>query len=206
MRKYFSILLSGLILFGVCSLNAQGYNYACSVIPGGTKTVGIVTDLKIAQCTLTKDLQLNNPMTNQATPGFGQLENVSWSGGVGDPISLTFWCSQSNVMAIKAAQQSTLTNTNVSVAFSVFEYDQVMKQWFVGMNGIDGKTGKDLMGSLQVAGSSVRLNVDMTVPNANHCYKVSLTMVPLTNTSSVINVATSPTQKLVKTWGLLVVK
>ncbi len=61
----------------------------------------------------------------------GVIESFSWSGGVGDLLKVDFWVSQANATTIKAAQQSTLTMTNVnSLSWLILSFDQEKKVWF----------------------------------------------------------------------------
>lgn len=135
----------------------------------------------------------------------GVLESFNWPGGVGDPITVNFWCSQQNAAAIKTVQQVTVKTTTVkALGWWIASYDQATKQWFeqsypVSAPAVNGViAGKD----------NPELNVDLApVPVADGIdvmvYKVSLSVQPAANQQFVLEFANSAAQLTAKPWGLV---
>ena len=113
------------IALGVLTPATVPFSYDCSkesgfvMDPNEHKRVGYVTDLTGLGLTaaLTKDLTVNLPFkptypqlgAKQGVNGgpstvkvVGVIENLTWTGGVGDPIALQFYVSQKNATRLKA--------------------------------------------------------------------------------------------------------
>jgi hypothetical protein len=135
----------------------------------------------------------------------GVLESFNWAGGVGDPITVNFWCSQQNAVAIKTTQQAVLKTTVVkALGWWIAGYDQATKQWFEQSYPVSAPT---VTGVIAVKGNP-ELNVDLTpVPVADgidvSVYKVSLSVQSAANQQYVLDFANSPAQLMAKPWGLV---
>lgn len=138
----------------------------------------------------------------------GILENWSWNGGVGDPISLSMYMSQENATKIKALQQMTLKTTTIKkLGYWIANFDEEVKKWFeeaypkapdalTGQLNAPGKT--DIR--LAVANDPVKVapNIDVNV------YNVYMEIVPAANQQHTLHIANSDQKKVVKGWGLVV--
>lgn len=176
---------------------------------------------------LAADLQVSVPFNTGAAPTYGGLkytpasatapigvakvvgvlEKFAWPGGVGDAITLDFWCSQ-NATQIKSLQQLTLKNTSVTaLSWWVADYDQETKLWYekshaLPVSGtpitgiINGKDNPEL--NVDLVGAPAADGIDVMV------YKVSIQVVPAANFAYWFHMANSSSKKVVKTWGLVV--
>jgi hypothetical protein len=182
--------------------------------------VGYVTDLTGLGLTaaLTKDLTVNLPFkptypqlgAKQGVNGgpstanvVGVIENLTWTGGVGDPIALQFYVSQENATRLKALAQSGLKTTSIqSIGWWIGDYDQEAKTWFEQSKPASSPT-------IQAMIQSNSLNVDMTpVPvkagiDVTVC-KVSIKIMPPANQVSTLSFANSSTKPVMKAWGATV--
>lgn len=136
----------------------------------------------------------------------GVLESFNWAGGVGDPVTVNFWCSQQNATAIKTAQQAALKTTAVrALGWWIANYDQATKQWFEQSYPMSAPA---VTGVVAVKGNP-ELNVDLTpVLVADgidvDVFKVSLSVQPAANQQYVLEFANAPAQSTAKSWGLVV--
>lgn len=137
----------------------------------------------------------------------GVIENLSWAGGVGDPIRIDFYVSQEIALQIKALQQTALKTSLVrSLAWWIADYDQEAKTWFeqaypLGATGtvsglIAGK--ENLLLDVNLKPVPVKDGIDV------YAYKVSIVVAPSTNVSYTLYFANSAQKKTVKSWGLVV--
>jgi len=135
----------------------------------------------------------------------GVLESFSWPGGVGDPITVNFWCSQQNAAAVKTVQQAALKTTAVrALGWWIVNYDQASKQWFEQSYPVSAPT---VAGVIAGKGNP-ELNVDLTGAPVGDgidvmVYKVSLSVQPTANQQFVLEFANSAAQLTAKPWGLV---
>jgi hypothetical protein len=164
---------------------------------------------------LARDLTVHSAWSNSAPPTYaaaagsqlkvvGVLENFSWAGGVGDPISFSWYMSQENAQTLKTLQKASLKTLSISaLGFWLASYDQDTKVWFEQAYPVspprltaqvNAPTPKDIR--LHVADTAVKVppNVDV--------YQVTLEVVPTANHR--LSVAPSPKAKVAKNWGLVV--
>lgn len=138
----------------------------------------------------------------------GVMEHFSWSGGVGDPISVSFYVSQENAAQIKALQQLTLKTTSISsLGWWLADFDEETKVWF---EQAYPKTPVTVTGQINAPGKNdVRLHVatepEKVAPNVDvNVYNVHIEIVPAANQQCVLAFANSATKNVVKGWGLVV--
>ena len=210
------------------------YDFACDKSngflpdPNTHARVGYVTALaglgSTTPVTLAQDLQISYVWTG-AAPKYapaaaaqsgagglrtmkvvGVLEKLSWTGGVGDPLSLDFWVSQQNAVQLKAAQQSTLMTTRVDqLGFWVASYDQETKVSYESaypgstptVTGVLSPQNNPLL-NVNLLGSAVKNGVDVLA------YKISMQVAPAANKQYNIQLATSSAGPTSKPWGLVV--
>jgi hypothetical protein len=162
------------------------------------------------------DLQVSVPFNTGAKPAFtglqyksgspvgsakvvGVIETFKWDGGVGDMISLDFYVSQQNAVAIKSSQQHTLTTRTInSLAWWIVDYDQQAKMWFEQAYPVGGS----VTGLVAGQGGNLMLNVGL-VPVTAKIDKVSLAVEPGANRAYELQFAESSKIKVVKPWGLV---
>ncbi|MFT3765621.1 MAG: hypothetical protein QM820_08915 [Minicystis sp.] len=138
----------------------------------------------------------------------GVIEHFSWSGGVGDPISISLYVSQENASQIKALQQLTLKTTTIkTLGWWLADFDEETKQWFEQANPLAPTT---VTGQINAPGKNdIRLHVasDPEKVAANidvNVYNVHIEIVPAANKQHTLHFANSATKKVVKSWGLVV--
>ena len=134
------------------------------------------------------------------------LEKFHWGGGVNHPLAFGIYMSQENALALKAAQQSTLTSTRIDeLGFWIGNYDQELKVWYeevypasvpriTGVVGLKENPGLhvDLSGVRAATGSDALL------------YRVTLNVAPAGNEAFTLFFASSSKKRQVKSWGLQV--
>jgi hypothetical protein len=137
----------------------------------------------------------------------GVMEKFTWSGGVGDPFEIDFWCSQENAFQIKALQQTTLKSTIVDpLGWWIGDYDQEAKMWYeksfpLGTSGIvagtiANKENPEL--NVDLKGTFAKDGIDVLV------YKISMKVVPGANKEYAIRMANSSAKPVSKQWGLVI--
>jgi hypothetical protein len=134
-------------------------------------------------------------------PVVGVLAKISWNGGARDPLVLDFCLSQENAFQVKTLQQTTLKNTSVkAVNFAVVDYDQETKTWFTAfapvhaLSGIiAGKENPEL--DVDPTSTPVKDGIEVTV------YPVRLSVAPAGSGVYALNLATSSSRPVVKSWG-----
>ncbi len=184
-------LANAAITFGSMDLR-QGFNYSKDV----QNSYGYVSALTIGTTTLPADLAISD---GSSSPVIGVLTSETWNGGVSDPIQLKFNVSTANSQALNNLLHTQLSNTNVSVAFRVNDYDPIAKKYFVALTG----TTNPLKGIVARNGTALQLTVASS-PNTDvrspQNWQVSLGVAP-SATAQTLTFATSSTQSLVKRWG-----
>jgi len=150
---------------------------------------------------------VSGPTSQYTANVVGVIETLSWSGGVGDAISIDFYVSQENAVQIKALQQATLKTTAINnFGFWIIDYDQVAKKWFEEFYPLSPPK----ISGLVAGNSNPALSVDLTpVPVANgidvNVYKISIQVIPAANQQQTFSTATtSSAAATVKSWGLVV--
>jgi hypothetical protein len=188
------------------------FDYACDMSygfvpdPNVQERVGYVTSfagLGLAEA-LRADLAVTSPLTRVTTPVVGVIGNFAWAGGIGDPLKIDMYVSQENAVQLKTLQQTALTTTKVTALdYSVIDYDQETKQWF-----IQAAPQSPPLSGIVPGGQNPELNVDLTpVPVKAgidvNVYKVSVQIAPGANQAYGLTFANSSTKPVIKAWGLV---
>lgn len=140
----------------------------------------------------------------------GVIDHFSWSGGVGDPISISCYVSSESALQLKALQQLTLKTTTISsLGWWIADFDEETKEWFEQANPL----GPGLItGQVNAPGKNdIRLHVstdpEKVAPNIDiNVYNLQFEVVPAANKQFTLHFANSATKKVVKSWGLVVGK
>lgn len=212
------------------------FDYPCNwkagfvMDPSKKQRFGYVTSLNGfgLAATLAQDLTVYTPYNADAAPTYtglkytaasstvptptaavvGVMESFSWAGGVGDPISLSFYISQENASQIKALQQLTLKTTSItSLGWWIADFDEEVKKWFEQSYP---KAPTNVTGQINAPGKAdIRLHVatdpEKVAPNIDvNVYNVNMEIVPAANQQCVLMFANSPTKNVIKGWGLVV--
>jgi hypothetical protein len=143
----------------------------------------------------------------------GVIENLSFAGGVGDPICISAYVSSEFASQIAAKQKASLSTTSINeLGWWVINHDDEEKGWYEEAypKGMLGGDEGFVRGQLNApGGSDVRLSV------ANEGTKVSSTMdivvynlyfevIPASDGTYVLNFAQAKSKPFVKGWGLQV--
>jgi hypothetical protein len=217
MKKVLLLLAAALMLVTGCSksavtppppANAES-NYSCSVRQGFNFAkdeqvlVGHINYLKIGDMELTADMNVTNP-TNPVTmvKVVAVVSYVSWSGGYADPLQFAVQISTDTKNAVANLTHKSLSNTDVEISFSIYDYDPKEKKYFACFHTNNVK----LKGLVYKSGGELALRVDMdqsmeVVSPRN--YTLSIGIMPQ-DISQEIFLAVSVSDKFVKRWGVSV--
>ncbi len=190
---------------------AAGSSYSCSVGQAFNfqkdeqVTVGHINYLKIGDTILASDLNVTDPRDlAKIVKVFGIVSGISWNGGYADPVNFSAQVSVPNKNKLATLQHKTLSNTEVEVQFSVYDYDPKAKRYYKCFHSNDIK----LKGLVLKSGGELAMNIDMDqsseVPSPkNHTF--SLGVMPQ-DVGQQIHLAVSESAKFVKQWGVAVAK
>ena len=202
------------------------HNFPCdwhvAFVPDPVKKtrVGYITDFQGLGFTAAKDLAVHLPagathsyaplaVTGGVAHVAAVIESISWNGGVGDAITISCYMSQENAIHLKNLKQATLKTTSISsLGFWVADYDQETKAWFEEFHPMTS-SGK-FMGQVNVPSKTdIRLHIGdeglkVSPGSTESVYNVYFEVIPAANQTATFNVATSPTKKVAKNWGMMV--
>jgi hypothetical protein len=206
------------------------YNFPCAwkdgfmMDPVKKQRVGYLTDfngLGLAAA-LAKDISAYCPFNNASAPAYAGLggitenkvtvtavlENVSWNGGVGDPISISMYMSSENSNLLKTLKQMTLKTTSIlKMGWWIANFDEVTKTWYeetypkapVYVTGqVNAVSKTDVR--MHIADEAVKIspNIDVSV------YNVYMEIVPAANATQTYTISSSPTMTICAPWGVVV--
>lgn len=180
----------------------QGYNFKKDV----QTPVGFITELKIGDVTLKADQTCKDPMAPETDFAVvAVLSGVLWELGVTDGHYFSGQLSVYNKQQVLMLTYKDLTKVDVVYKFSIYEYDPLEKKYFkcllptddAALNGILEKHGSDL--NLSVADDA---STEVQSPE-NYAFSCGIKPQPSAQT---VTVATSFSDKVVKSWGLTVTK
>jgi len=136
----------------------------------------------------------------------GVIESFNWAGGVGDPLVVDFWVSQTNAAQLKTAQQATLTSTRVQTfAWWIVDHDPEAKKWYeksfpISDQMITGhvvpKDNPDL--DVNLIGESFKDGIEA------YGYKIHMQLGPAADKQYQLRFANSSTLNAVKNWGMVI--
>jgi hypothetical protein len=209
----------------------MSYSFPCDwkagfvMDPVKKQRVGYLTDFTgLGAKALAKDISVFTPYNNAAALVYtklgtisdthqvtvtGIIENISWGGGVGDPISISFYASPENALTLRTLKQMTLKTTTINaIGFETLNYDEkTSKTWFeefypmappLPTGQLNAVSKTDIR--LHIADEQVRVaqNIDVWV------YNVYLEMVPAADQTATFNLTSEPAKSVVLPWGLKV--
>lgn len=180
----------------------QGYNFKKDV----QTPVGFITALKIGDVTLKADQTCKDPMAPETDlTVVAVLSGSMWELGVTDAHYFSGQVSVYNKQQVQMLTYKDLTKVDVEYKFSVYEYDPIEKKYFKCLLPTDDAT---LKGILEKNGSDLNLSIaddassEVQSPE-NYAFQVGIKPQPEAQT---VTVATSFSDKVVKSWGLKVTK
>ncbi|TMD69890.1 MAG: hypothetical protein E6I91_01015 [Chloroflexi bacterium] len=203
----------------------MSYSFQCSLKNGFAPNplqqgcVGYLTDFNGLGLSgpLAKDLTVSFPY-DSPVPAYRPLSPVngkvtvtavlgdfSWNGGVGDPLVFTCFMSSQNANQLQALKQTTLKTTSISAfGWWIANYDQPTNKWY---EIFYPKLPEKPSGLLNRQGANIQLSVDNTPTQAAPgitVQAVSLAIAPPANQIVTFSLASSPTVREVKPWGIIV--
>ena len=180
----------------------QGYNFKKDV----QTPVGFITEIKVGDITLKADQTCKDPMAPEtALPVVAVLSGVLWELGVTDALYFSGQLSVFNKQQVNQLLYKDLSKVDVICKFVIYEYDPLQKKYFKcllptddkALNGLLEKSGDDL--NITVADDA---STEIQSPQ-NYSFQTGIKPQPEAQT---ITVATSFSDKIVKSWGLKVEK
>lgn len=166
--------------------------------------VGYIEHVKIGGTELVGDITVADPVSSSRSSVVGVLANISWDGGVEDPIMFTSQISEQNKLLFDSLMQPSLLNTDVDLSFTVYNYDPDAKESFKCFH-----TNSDILhGSIQKQVQEYVMQIDSdpwTVPSISKSYTFTLGVVPKPQLQTIYK-ANSVKEQLVQQWGLAAVR
>ncbi|GMV40030.1 MAG: hypothetical protein AMXMBFR64_17460 [Myxococcales bacterium] len=186
----------------VSSYNAsvrQGFNFE----KDSQVCVGFINSLKIGDTAMTSDLSVTDPENVTATiKVFGVVSSMFWQGGYTDPVQTACQVSNDSKNKIATLVHSTLSNTEVEIEFTVYDYDPKNKKYFKAFHCNATK----LKGLVAKSGGELHMAIDndasYEVASPKN-FAFNLGVMPQ-DSAQQIHVAVSLTDKFAKAWGLQV--
>jgi hypothetical protein len=181
---------------------SQGYNFKKDV----QTPVGFLTSLKIGDITLKADQTVKDPLAPETDlPVVAVLSGSMWELGVTDTLYYSGQISVYNKQQTQQLVYKGLTKVDVVFKFAVYTYDPIEKKYFKCMLGTDDA---ELNGLLEKNGEDLNLSVaddastEVQSPE-NYSFQIGVKPQP---SAQVVTVATSFSDKVVKSWGMKVEK
>lgn len=180
----------------------QGYNFKKDV----QTPVGFITEIKVGDITLTADQSCKDPMAPENVLAVvAVLSGVMWELGVTDALYFSGQLSVFNKQQVNQLLYKDLSKVDVICKFVVYEYDPLQKKYYKcllptddkALNGLLEKRGDDL--NITVADDA---STEVQSPQ-NYSFQTGIKPQPEAQT---LTVATSFSDKIVKSWGLKVGK
>ncbi len=211
------ILFSGLIIV-VASCGSSGSednlppdnadtSYDCSVSQGfnlekdSQELVGFINSLSIDDTGLDIDFQVRDPedVSGDSIRVVGVLSSIFWEGGYADPIQFSAQVSTANKASL-ATLMYRLESSEVSFAFTVYDYDSQEKKYFKAFHSI----GMSLDGLIQRQGGQLNMLIDTdqaleVVSPKNFTFMLGVSPV---ESDQDIGIGVNAQDKFVKNWGM----
>jgi len=176
----------------------QGFNFK----KDKQTAVGFITKLTVGEMTMKADQTTIMDPTNPGKPlegsVVGVLNHYLWETGVTDAMYLAAQVSTANKQELGAKLLGELTNLEVTFSYVIYEYDPMVKKYFLS------NKGTDLKGILEKNGENLNLSVaddpshEVQSPK-NFTLQVGIK--PPTAEQS-IELATAHTKNVAKKWGV----
>jgi len=184
-----------------CDVN-QGYNFKKDI----QTSVGYLTSLKVGDVTLKADQTVKDPLAPETDfPVVAVLSGAMWELGVTDTLYYTGQISVYNKQQTQLLVYKDLSKVDVVFKFAVYSYDPIEKKYFKCMLGTEDA---ELNGLLEKNGADLNLSVadeasgEVQSPE-NYAFQIGVKPQP---SAQVVTVATSFSDKVVKSWGMKVEK
>lgn len=166
--------------------------------------VGYIEHVKIGGTELVGDITVADPVSSSRSSVVGVLANISWDGGVEDPIMLTSQISEQNKLLLDSLMLSSLLNSDVELSFTVYNFDSDARESFKCFHTNSGI----LHGGIYKPGKEYFMQIDSdpwTVPSISKSYSFSLGVVPKPQLQTIYK-ANSVKEQLVQQWGMTAVR
>lgn len=198
------------------------YNWKQAVAPsGGTSSIGCITTLKgFGLASLGQDINFCSTLSSSAAKypalnwsgsfvrAVGALESFSWSGGITDPISLTFYVPPLTAMILQTALPlNTSTKKQIqTLGWWTNAYNSTMQQWY---EQAYPKSPTTVSGKVNTVSGVARFDVDPNptplAANINVYYhRVFMEIVPAASLFT-LQFANSTSVVASKSWGSVIV-
>lgn len=183
-----------------CSVN-QGFNFQ----KDAQDLVGHIVALNVGGNDLTADLTLTDPTSTNmgsTTSVVGVVSNIYWAGGYADPIQFSCQVSTTNKNTLATLQHQSLSSTEVTVQFNIYDYDPDNKVYYKCFHTNDAT----ISGLVNKSNGSLEINMDMDQSNEvvnPKNYAFTLGVMPSTSSQD-IQMAVSNSAKFTKQWGITV--
>jgi hypothetical protein len=188
-------------------VGATGYGCSCDAAQGfhpqagGTTTIGYLVTATIAGTTLTPDISVTDRQSGATASVVGVVSTDNWSGGTGDPITMTAYISTANWQRIYAALRQPLPTRAVTFDFANHNWDVQTKRYFVSF----APTSPPLHGQLSINSSHQPVLSVASTPGPVQTpqnYAMSMSVDPQPGSAQTIRVAASSSASMVKAWGI----
>jgi hypothetical protein len=160
---------------------------------------------------LAKDIEVWNPFSGSGqtvTSGatikcIGLIESFRFAGDEDAPIRIAAYVSKGTSANVRAKLSNPLTTTSVQVAWYILSYDDEAKLWFESAYVKDNARAQ---ADIDVVGGATQLFIDSKPVKVDErldlkVFKLEFQIVPAEGSSSILEFAAGPTQKLVKSWA-----
>jgi hypothetical protein len=177
----------------------QGYNFE----KDAQITVAHINSIKIGDTAMSSDIGVTNPEDVSASVKvFGVGSAVSWEGGYADAIYLGAQVSTDNKNKLSTLVHKSMSNTEVEVEFTVYQFDPIAKKYYKAFHC----NGVKLKGLIHKSGGQLNMAIDSEAGHEvasplNYSFQVGV--MPQA-TAQEIHLAVSSTDKLVKAWGVTI--
>ena len=182
-----------------CSVS-QGFNF----LKDSQDRVGHINSLKIAGQDMVSDISVDDPENagGDSLKAFGVVSSIYWEGGYADAVQFTCQVSTENKKALATLVHTTMTNTEVEMEFTIYDYDPEQKQYYKCLHC----EGTPLLCLIQKSGGELSMAIDneeaMEVVSPKN-FTFSLGCMPQDQEQQ-IHVAVSVSDKFVKQFGVTV--
>lgn len=182
----------------ICDVK-QGYQFQTTA----TTTFGYLTELSLEGKMLTVD-QMANPVVVNGPAAVAVLSSVKWAGGVTDPITFVGQVSQANIETIAYFKQQSSPGNRIRFKFLVYAYDKEARQCFVEFTSGNA----EMIGIIAGKSDALELGynlIPMPYPPSPATNQFNVTILPDPEyPPQVVQVASSATAKVVRSWGVAV--
>lgn len=189
-----------------CSIQ-QGFNFQ----KDEQLTVGHLYSLEIGTVPLPADIDVMDPIKLESDKDsrlkvVGVFSSMFWNGGYAEPMQFSCQVSTANKQKAVEMQHTKLSNTEVKLAYAIFEYDPVDKKFFKAMHTGGDDSYTKLEGLIEKSGERLSLMINTMsspeVPSPLN-YTLSMGVMPQEKEQDV-HFAASVKAKFVKKWGVTV--